>query len=49
LGGTYYLVQPKGGGTIPDNGVPTGTLSYQAVTRVTIPPYSAAILLNEIP
>ena len=38
LGGTFYLAQPTGGGAVPTNGIPTGTLTYAAVTQVTLPP-----------
>ena len=49
LGGTYYLPRTSGGGTVPTSGMPTGAVTYQATTRVTLPPYSAAVLLNEMP
>jgi hypothetical protein len=49
LGGTYYLAQTSGGGPVSLSGTPAGQFSYQAVTRVTLPPYSAAVLLNEMP
>lgn len=49
LGGTYYLAQTSGGGPVSPSGNPTGEVSYRAVTSVTLPPYSAAILLNEMP
>jgi hypothetical protein len=49
LGGTYYLAQTSGGGFVPENGIPTGSVSYQAVNQVTLPPYSAAVLLNQAP
>ncbi|MHB0877439.1 MAG: putative glycoside hydrolase [Anaerolineae bacterium] len=45
LGGTYYLAECSGGGIVPDSGVPTGSVTYRAVTRATLPPYSAAVLL----
>ena len=47
LGGTYKMAQPSGGGAVPENGIPTGSLAYQAVSNVTLPPYSAAVFLNE--
>jgi hypothetical protein len=46
---TYYLAQTNGGGFVPENGIPTGSVSYQAVSQVTLPPYSAAVLLNQAP
>ena len=46
LGGSYRRAVTSGGGTLPANGVPTGSLSYQTVTSVTLPPYSAAVLLD---
>lgn len=49
LGGTYYLAQTSGGGPVSPSGNPTGEVSYRAVTSVTLPPNSAAILLNEMP
>jgi hypothetical protein len=49
LGGTYYLAQTSGGGPVSSSGTSTGEVSYQAVTSATLPPYSAAILLNEMP
>jgi hypothetical protein len=49
LGGTYYVAQTSGGGPVSPSGNPTGEVSYRAVTRVTLPPYSAAVLLNEMP
>lgn len=49
LGGTYYLAQTSGGGEVPASGVPTGSVSYQPVSSVTLPPYSAAVLLTSRP
>ena len=46
---TYYLAVPSGGGEVPVSGQPTGSLTYQAVTSVTLPPFSAAVLLNSRP
>jgi hypothetical protein len=46
---TYYLAQTSGGGFVPENGIPTGSVSYLAVSQVTLPPYSAAVLLNQAP
>ena len=46
LGGSFRRAVTSGGGTLPANGIPTGSLSYQTVTSVTLPPYSAAVLLN---
>jgi hypothetical protein len=49
LGGTYYLAQTSGGGEVPESGVPTGSVSYQAVTQVRLPPFTAAVLFNAQP
>jgi Ca2+-binding RTX toxin-like protein len=49
LGGTFQLVKTSGGGALPPSGVPGGTLSFEAVTSVTLPPYSAAVVLGEAP
>lgn len=49
LGGTYYLAQTSGGGEVPVNGIPTGSITYQAVTSLNLPPYSAAVLFNAHP
>ncbi|MBI3959746.1 MAG: hypothetical protein HY328_13130 [Chloroflexi bacterium] len=49
LGGVFYLAQPSGGGAVPENGIPTGTVTYQAVTQVVLPPYTAVVLLNQEP
>jgi len=46
LGGTYRMAKTSGGGTVPGNGVPTGRVTYKKVTKVTLPPYSSAILLK---
>jgi PKD repeat protein len=49
LNTTRYLATGNGGGNLPENAVPTGTLTYQAVTQVILPPFTAAILLNSNP
>jgi len=49
LVGTYYLAQTSGGGLVPESGVPTGRITYEAVNRVNLGPYSAAVLLNAVP
>lgn len=46
LGATYRQVTASGGGYVPDNGVPTGSLSYSDVSAVTLSPGEAAILLR---
>jgi hypothetical protein len=46
LGSTYRLVSASGGGYVPENGVPTGSLFYSDVTSVTLSPGEAAILLR---
>ena len=49
LGGSYYRAVTSGGGAVPTSGVPTGTVTYQAVTSVTLPPYTAVVLFNAHP
>jgi hypothetical protein len=49
LGATYYRVAPNGGGEVPPSGVAPGSLSYTAVTSVTLNAHQAAILLNQSP
>ncbi|MFZ4849823.1 MAG: putative glycoside hydrolase [Caldilinea sp.] len=49
LGGTLWQVQPEGGGPVGADGVPTGSLTVQSVTTVSLPPYSAAVLLQRAP
>ncbi len=49
LGGTYYLVKVSGGGLVPSSGTPTGEVTYEPVTSVRLPAYSAAILFKAIP
>ena len=49
LGGTFYLAKVSGGGLVTSSGTPTGKVTYEAVTRVTLPPYSAAVLFNAVP
>ena len=46
LGGSYSLAVCSGGGELPSGGVPTGSLTYQSVTQVTLPPFTAAVLLS---
>ncbi len=45
LGGAYYLAKPSGGGSISGDGIPQGSLRYEPVTTVTLPPYSGAIVI----
>jgi len=49
LGGTFRRMQPNGGGPVGEDGVPTGSLTYQTVTSVSLPPYSATVLLEMLP
>jgi len=49
LDGNYYLAQTSGGGMISEQGSPVGTLTFKPVTNVSLPPYSAAVLLTEQP
>ena len=46
LRGPYRQAVVSGGGVVPANGLPTGTLSYQTVANVTLAPESAVVLLN---
>lgn len=47
-GGTYYLAQPSGGGSVPENGIPPSEwrVEYTPVSEVTLQPGHAAILVN---
>ena len=45
--GNRLILRPVAGGELPADGVPTGNLTYQNVTQVTLPPFSAAVLLAE--
>lgn len=45
LGASYRLAVGSGGGAVGADGVPTGSLTYQSVASVTLPPYTAAVLL----
>jgi len=38
-----------GGGIVPDNGIPTGNISYKPVNQVTLLPFSAAVLFYQQP
>ena len=49
LGATYYQALTQGGGEVPESGIPEGSVSYQAVTQVTLPPYTAVVLFNQRP
>ena len=49
LGSTYYLAETSGGGEVPETGIPPGSVSYRAVTQVTLGPYSAAVLFTQRP
>jgi hypothetical protein len=47
---TYYeVVNDAGGGAVPANGIPMGTLTYQAVSGLTVCSDCAAILLDHEP
>ncbi len=49
LGGTYYRVNPSGGGLVPEDGSAPGALSYSAVASINLGPHQAAIVLNAVP
>ena len=46
LGGTYYRVSTSGGGLVPFSGIPSGSVTTSAVSSVTLPAYSAVVLLT---
>lgn len=46
---TYYLAKTSGGGNVSSSGVPSGAVTYQAVTSMTLPPFSAAVLFSSLP
>ena len=46
---TYYLVVPSGGGVVQTDGTFGGSLSYEPVSEVAVPPQSGVVLLNEMP
>lgn len=46
LGGTYVQVSPSGGGAVPANGIPSGSLAFNNVTSLTLNAHESAILLN---
>jgi hypothetical protein len=48
LGGSFRLVSASGGGAVPENGLPSGSLSFASVDSLTLPPHAAAILLRPI-
>ncbi|HEX4947057.1 MAG TPA: putative glycoside hydrolase [Blastocatellia bacterium] len=48
LGKTYYLARASGGGYLPADGVPTGSINYQATNAITLTAGTAAILVNTI-
>jgi PKD repeat protein/poly(3-hydroxybutyrate) depolymerase len=49
LGGTFNLVVPSGGGIVPENGAPPGSLAFTPVTSTTVPAHGAAILMSTAP
>lgn len=49
LGGTYYRANPSGGGIVPADGTPPGSVSYPAVTSINLGAHQAAVVLNAIP
>jgi hypothetical protein len=49
LGGTYYLCLGSGGGPLPESGIPDSGLAYRSVSSIILRPFSAAVLLNELP
>jgi hypothetical protein len=49
LGGTYFRANPVGGGLVPSNGSAPGSVSYTAVTSLSLGPHQAAIVLHQLP
>ena len=49
LGRSAYVVEGHGGGWLPELGEPTGTLSFQLVDQVILPPFTAAVLVYDAP
>ena len=49
LGGAYYRANPSGGGDVPADGTPPGSISYTTVTSISLSANQAAILLNARP
>jgi hypothetical protein len=49
LGGAFALARTSGGGPLPPSGVPEGTVTSEIVTSVTLPPYTAAVVLDVAP
>jgi len=42
----YAQVTPSGGGAVPDDGVPTGRLSEQPVSSLTLGAHEGAVLVR---
>lgn len=40
------VVVPAGGGALPDDGVPTGSLSYESSSTLNLPPRGGAVVLT---
>lgn len=49
LGRSYQLARTSGGGTVPESGSKPGEVTYETTNRVTLEPYSAAVLLGSTP
>lgn len=49
LGGPFMRVTAAGGGPVPENGLPAGALTYQVMSSISLPPASAAVLLQMPP
>jgi len=49
LGATYHAACPEGGGPVPADGSKPGSLTYRAVSRLTLAPHQGAILLTQRP
>ena len=49
LGGTYYRANPSGGGIVPADGTPPGSMSYAVVTSINLGAHQAAVVLNAMP
>ena len=46
LDGVHQRALPSGGGPVSSDGIPTGSLAFEAVDTAVLKPHTAAILLN---
>lgn len=45
----YWRIIPEGGGPIDKAGKATGRLRYEEISKIILPPWSAVVILNEMP